>query len=564
MSLSRGQKVNTEIATYIKARNALIWISSTEELRVERALTEISASTGYKIRFWDIATGLTEFDKKGQLVPVPLPAQDIYNQSALTYGNPALDFIKKNTEHCLYVLRDLHKLLADPVLLRGLKSLSKEMQSLPLDQARVMVVLTSESNIPQELKPVPFIDYPLPDRVEVEKILREAINSQYQSLEAQALLFETGSPKEKFLADPLKAERLRNKAKFLLEQSDLNFEAAVDAAVGLTAEEASNCYARSMVVFGKVDPSTILQEKKNIISQEKVLTWHEPEPRGMDAVGGLDLLKSWLELRKLAFSPEAREKNLPVPKGMLVAGISGTGKSLCVKCLGTAWSQPILRLDLGAVQNMYVGESQKNLRKAFKIAEASGKCILWVDELEKALAGASGPSGDGGVAADQVGALLTWMQEKTAPVFVAATANDVRKLPPELMRKGRFDEVFWVDLPNTKEREEILKAALKEHKQVLAEDFSAVIEATNEFIGAEIAALVPEAMFAAFADGQRSISVSDLTRAAAGVIPLSRTAEKTLTELREWARGRAKPASSPETNSVKGIAVGRGEVDMTD
>jgi SpoVK/Ycf46/Vps4 family AAA+-type ATPase len=258
--------------------------------------------------------------------------------------------------------------------------------------------------------------------------------------------------------------------------------------------------------------------------------------------------------RRAAFTPAARAYGLPAPKGALLVGVPGCGKSLTAKAIATALSMPLLRLDFGALKGKFVGESEGNIRKALKVAESMAPCVVWIDEIEKALGGATGPQGDGGVSADALGNFLSWMQDRQGSVFVIATANDVSALPPELLRKGRFDDLFFVDLPTAVERKGVLSAALKAHgRDVSSIDLAAVSAVTADFTGAEIAALVPDSMFAAFADGARPITTADLVGAAKNTAPLARTAAEKITKLREWSKGRARPASiadvAPTTTS---------------
>jgi SpoVK/Ycf46/Vps4 family AAA+-type ATPase len=270
-----------------------------------------------------------------------------------------------------------------------------------------------------------------------------------------------------------------------------------------------------------------------------------PLPGGLDAVGGLDNLKAWLESRRLAYSPRARAYGLPPPKGALLVGIPGCGKSLTAKAIATAWGVPLLRVDLGALKSKFVGESEGNLRKAFRVIEAIGRCVVWLDEIEKALQGATSGSADGGVSADALGAILSWMQERSGEAFVIATANDVEGLPPELLRKGRFDDVWYVDLPTEYERELVLTATLRSYGRSTGSiDVRAAARAREGFTGAELAALVPDAMFVAFADSEREITTADLLKAATTVAPLSKTASEKIDRLRQWAKGRARPANS--------------------
>jgi SpoVK/Ycf46/Vps4 family AAA+-type ATPase len=243
----------------------------------------------------------------------------------------------------------------------------------------------------------------------------------------------------------------------------------------------------------------------------------------------------------------------------MLMGVSGCGKSHIIRALGEEWGVPIIDLDLGGLKGKYVGQSEQNLRNALEQIEAFGPCIVRVDEVEKSLAGASGEAGDGGVAADALGTILTWMQDRTGQAFVIATCNDASKLPPEFLRKGRFDEVFWVDLPTSEERAGVLAAALRRRGRNAADilgdgQLRGLLDATEKFNGAELDALVPDALFAGFADGRREITTDDLLAAAKNVIPLAKTAETKIKALREAWLGRARPASRLVTvNSVQPV-----------
>jgi SpoVK/Ycf46/Vps4 family AAA+-type ATPase len=274
-------------------------------------------------------------------------------------------------------------------------------------------------------------------------------------------------------------------------------------------------------------------------------------------VGGLDALKSWLTSRSMAYTPAARAYGLPSPRGALVAGVSGTGKSLTCKAIATAWQVPLLRLDLNSLKSKFVGESEGNLRKALRVIEALGRCVVWLDEVEKALSGATQGAADGGVSADALGAILSWMQERSGEAFIIATANDVSALPPEFLR--RFDDVWFVDLPNHEERMQIITAAIKAHGRTPGNDLWAydVASATDGFTGAEIAGLVPDAMYSAFADGGREPDIKDVLNATKNVVPLSKTAAEKIAALRSWAAGRARPATTPEAGNTERAVIGR-------
>jgi SpoVK/Ycf46/Vps4 family AAA+-type ATPase len=245
----------------------------------------------------------------------------------------------------------------------------------------------------------------------------------------------------------------------------------------------------------------------------------------------------------------------------MIVGLPGGGKSLTAKALAATWQVPLIRWDVGAMRSKYVGESEANVRKVIQILESLGQCVLWLDEIEKALAGSTGPQGDGGVASDALGTILSWMQERTCPVFVVATANDVRALPPELLRKGRFDEVWWVDLPTHAERVAIARASLSAFGRTLDDaELGEIADATDGFVGAEIAAVIPDALFAAFADGERALTVADVVAAAKAVTPLSETAREKIEDLRKWATGRARSASTGEAAPKAGT--GRRTLDI--
>jgi hypothetical protein len=502
-----AKQVNQDITALLRARHTLLWVVSREEMRVERALVDAAASAKIAVRMWDCATGLT--DAEGSRV-----------QQGLNDPSAVLDYIRNNKTRAVYVLRDLHKWL-DPVVLRTVRSLARELQNVPPNEMRALVVLTPSGEVPPELaNGATVIEYPLPDRAEVARILDDVLEALPEDIRKTAV-----------------ADGVRDRA--------------IDAAVGLSAEEIANCYARSLVTSRKIDPVLVSSEKRRVIAREKVLTWHDPDPRGLDAVGGLDVLKTWLTARRKAFTPAAKAFGLPAPKGAMLVGVPGCGKSLTAKAIAAAWQMPLLRLDMGALRSKYVGDSEANIRKALKVAEAVSPCILWIDEIEKALAGAGGPAGDGGVAADALGTVLSWMQEREGSVFVIATANDVRGLPPELLRKGRFDEMFWIDLPTFEERKAIVASALAQHGRTTEGlDVDTIATFMDGFTGAEIAACVPDALFAAFADDSRALSTADLKTAAGTVVPLAKTASEKINALREWSKGRARPASTPEIMNV--------------
>lgn len=497
-----GSKAAADVGALLRARNPLLWIVTREEARVERLLMESAQAAQYEPRFWDCATGISTYAGEQVDARATDPAQ-------------VLNIIRDSNSRQLWIMRDLPNFLRDPFVLRSVRTLARQLPLAARDQARAVIVITPSNEVPPELAGHAIvIEWPLPDRSEIAAILDSAIDS---------------------LPEDIKANAAPNGTR----------EAAIDAAVGLTAEEAQSCYAKSLVSTRRIDPATVATEKKRVITREKVLEWYDPIPGGLDAVGGLDELKGWLKARRAAFTPAARKYGLPPPKGCLLVGVPGCGKSLTAKAIATAWQMPLLRLDLGALKSKFVGDSEANIRKALKVAETVAPCVLWLDEIEKALAGATQGAADGGVSGDALGAVLSWMQDRAGSVFVVATANDVSALPPELLRKGRFDEIFFVDLPDKEDRAAILAAALRAHgRKMDAAELYDIAKVTDGFTGAELAALIPDAMFQAFADGERELTHVDLTQCVVRTVPLSKTAAEKIDTLRKWAKTRARNAST--------------------
>lgn len=513
---TRSEKVAEDVKALARARTPLLWIVTREEARVEGLLFEAVAGAGYLARTWDCAQGLRTIS--GDALGSSPSIED------------ALAFIQARTgDRGAWIMRDLAPWVSGPVGVvncRALRNLARSLPSVKNEDAQLVIVLSPSAVIPEELQGhATVINWPLPDREEIAASFDMALSILKE-------MDREGKP-------------LRSA---VIEQSPR--EASIDAAVGLTDSEAQQCFAKSLVSLRRIDPVMVGQEKRRVIAREKVLEWFEPLKGGIEAVGGLDILKDWLKSRASAYSVEARAYGLPAPRGALFVGPPGTGKSLTAKAIATAWGVPLLRLDLGALKSKYVGESEGNLRKAFQVIEALGRCVIWLDEIEKALAGSIQGGADGGVSADALGAILSWMQERQGEAFVVATANDVSALPPELMRKGRFDDRWFIDLPTPSERTAILRSAIKTHgrEESASLDLALVEEATRGFTGAEIAALVPDALYMGFADGAREITHDDLKAAARSVVPMSEGAEakERIQSLRGWAKVNARNASLTE------------------
>lgn len=505
---TRSQKIAEDVSALLRARNPLIWIVTREEARVEGYLFEAARSAGYLPRTWDAAQGVANISGSAERMGSPEPVDTMQAiKSAAQTGQ----------ERGVWIMRDLAPWLEGlpgAVPLRHLRNMARFLPGVGRDSAQAIIVMSPSAEVPAELAcHATVIDWPLPDRAEIAAILDAAIAA---------------------LPDDMRVSAAPNGTR----------AAAIDAAVGLTGEEAAACYARSLVQSRNIDPALVAQEKRRVIARERVIEWYDPIPGGLDSVGGLENLKTWLVARSSAYSTKAREYGLPAPKGAMLVGVPGCGKSLTAKAIATAWGVPLLRLDLGALKSKFVGESEGKLRKAFEVIDVIGRCVVWIDEIEKALQGATSGSADGGVSADALGTILSWMQERRGEAFVIATANDIEGLPPELLRKGRFDDIWWIDLPNADERVAVLQAALKAHGRAdVAIDGARVSQACDTFTGAEIAAIVPDALFAAFAENAREITTADLVAAAETVVPLAKTAAEKITRLRAWAQDRARPAT---------------------
>lgn len=489
-----------ELKILIAAKYPIIYIVSWEENRVESVLKSIANELGKKIYFWSLTTGITDtLDKPNFFV------------------NDTCDPLKalrkflETDEKAIFVFKDLHHFLKDSIIIRLLREIVKEV----VNSRKNFIILSPICEIPIELsKEITIFDFPLPDFDDLKNILDGIIKTSQKSVNFEILLNET----EK--------------------------EQIIKAALGLTYTEAENVFARALVEnkkLNKEDIELILKEKQQIIRKSGILEYYEVK-EDMENVGGLNVLKEWAKKRTRAFTDEARKFGLPEPKGVLLLGVQGCGKSLCAKAIASMWKLPLLRLDVGAIFNKYIGESEANVRKTINIAESIAPVILWIDELEKAFGGIKG-DGDAGTSSRVFATFLTWLQEKTKPVFVIATSNDITLLPPEFVRKGRFDEIFFVDLPNFNERKEIFKIHLKKrNKNVDKYNLDEMASHTQGFSGAEIEQVVISALYDAF-DSNRELTQIDILNNIKKTVPLSLTAAEKINWLREWAKTRAVFAS---------------------
>jgi ATP-dependent 26S proteasome regulatory subunit len=496
--------VDTELETLIRARYPIIYVVSWEEKRVEDALRHIARERGKKLHVWTITQGFST--SGGQ--------RDTKTRDPLA----ALDHIINSPDQAIFLLKDLHAFISDVNVTRRLRDLTIALKN----SFKNLVLLSPLLKLPAELeKEVTVVDYGLPSYEELGRLLDDIIRSVGDRPDVKTDL----SPEER--------------------------EMVLKAAQGLTAMEAENVFAKSIVEKRCFDVDVVLTEKEQIIRKSGILEYY-PLNEGMADVGGLDLLKDWMQKRTVSFSDRARDFGLPEPKGILLLGVQGCGKSLTAKAIGALWRLPLLRLDIGKVFAGIVGASEENMRKAIRVAESVAPCILWLDELEKGLSGTqSSGSTDGGTTSRVFSTFLTWLQEKSVPVFVVSTANNVEALPPELLRKGRFDEIFFIDLPSRAEREDIFAIHLRKRKRIPANyNLKLLAEVTPGFSGAEIEQAVVEALYDAF-DRGRDVTTGDIVRAARASVPLSMTMREKIAYLREWAADRARDASSLATETVE-------------
>ncbi len=470
------------IPRLLAARYPLLWLLSSEEERVERCLERLSRMEGLASYRWRETSGLLGPDG---------PVAGTHDPDA------AVAALASVTVPALFLFEDASGALDDARVVRRLRDVLRDVA----ERRQAILLLGNRLNLPAALeKDAVVLDVPLPSREEIGRLLALLLRSQQIEIPGE------------------------------------RFEQFVTASLGLTEKEIKRAFARVLLDgqrFAEGDVTLMLEEKEALLRRNRFLEFVRPDVRIGD-VGGLENLKEWLRQRRTAFSDRARAFGLPQPKGLFLLGVQGCGKSLAAKAVADLWRVPLVRLDMGA---LFQGRADEGLRDTIRVAESLAPAVLWIDEIEKAF------SGEGEEGARVFGAFLTWMQEKKAAVFVVGTANEVRALPPELLRKGRFDEIFFVDLPTPHERLEILDIHLRRAgRDPERFDLLAIVEETEKYSGAELEQLVVAALYRAFA-AERELVQDDLARVARESVPLAVTMDDRLKELREWARPRARPAS---------------------
>jgi ATP-dependent 26S proteasome regulatory subunit len=498
-----------ELELLIRARYPILYIISSEETRVQSAVMDIAANRRKKVFEWTCTTGL---------VPSGTSIQSQKSRNPATKDPlAALDMVIEQVEPALFVFKDFHPFLTRQhfAVIRKLKDIALHLK----DSFKTILLVSPVLEIPSELeKEITVLNFPLPTRDDLSELL-DKIMAEVKEFKQVAL-------------DLAKPDR----------------ERLLQAALGLTLGEAENVFAKIIVKQQRLsgeDVHDVFAEKQQIIRKNGLLEYCATS-ESFSHVGGLAVLKDWLNKRAAAFTDEARAFGLPAPKGILILGVQGCGKSLCAKAVSTQWQLPLLRFDMGRMFGSLIGSSEENTRRAIAVAESVAPAILWADEIDKAFAGSQGSAvADGGTTARVFGTFLTWLSEKSAPVFVVATANDISQLPPELLRKGRFDEIFFIDLPGIEEREEIFRIHLaKRGRDADAFDTAACAAASRDLSGAEIEESINSALYDAF-HSHCEVTTEHILAALAQTVPLAKTMDEQISRLRHWAVGRARNASVP-------------------
>ncbi len=496
-----------ELETLIRARYPILYVVSSEEMRVQNVVVEIAQRRQKKVFEWSFSTGI---------VPAGTSIQLQKHRNAAT-KDPllALDQVIDQVEPAIFVFKDFHPFLTKTnyAVTRKLKEIALQLKN----SYKTIILVSPVLEIPAELeKELTVLSFPLPTRDDLAALLDRIV------------------------------EDVKQYKQVSIELEDAGRERLLQAALGLTLGEAENVFAKIIVKDERLsgdDVNEVFAEKQQIIRKSGLLEYCATT-ESFSNVGGLSVLKEWLQKRAVAFTDQARAFGLPAPKGILMLGVQGCGKSLCAKAVSCLWQLPLLRFDMGRMFGSLVGSSEENVRRAIAVAESVAPAILWVDEIDKAFAGSQGSGAtDGGTTARVFSTFLTWLSEKTAPVFVVATANDISQLPPELLRKGRLDEIFFVDLPALEERRDIFRIHLAKRGRDPGQfDLEALAGASDNFSGAEIEQAIISALYDAFY-ARSELTPPHVLEALRETVPLAKTMDEHINRLRSWAEGRARNAS---------------------
>ena len=521
----------------INSSTPIVVMETVEEVRAVEAVRVACSDLNMAVFEWSIADGLVRAGSGTPAAPgtslqmrinaarhAADPAAPESSQAAIyntTDPVQALANLESMTIEGVFILKDFHRHLDNAVVVRRLRDVGQKFAT----NRRTLILTSPSIEMPPELASlVEYLDLPLPDKDR----LRQMVEQTFKRLS--------------------KAHTLQ------LKLDAAGVDAIANNLRGLTEEEADRAITQALVTRYGLFPETVtdvLAAKKELLRHSGMLEFIDTS-ENMAGVGGLENLKRWLAQRRGAWEEGAREFGLEPPRGMIILGVQGCGKSLCARAVAGEWKLPLVKFDTAAIYDKFVGETEKRIQKVFKVAEQLAPCVLWIDELEKVFAG-SGPdsaSADAGVSSRLLASFLSWMQDRKAAVFVAATCNNVTVLPPELIRKGRFDELFFVDLPNQSERKQIFAIQLSKRKRNPANfDLDRVAHAAQGYSGAEIDAAVQGAMYAAYAQ-RTDVTTQALLEALKSTVPLSTTRAEEIASLREWAKERAVPASLAEAEGA--------------
>jgi len=503
----RKVSMSNLLVPYIKAGYPVIYLQTAEENRAEMTIFEAAKACKRGLEVWSHTEGFTiigEDENDGEEDPVD-----------------ALQTIKNRPPKRIFVFRDFHAFMKVPKIKRLIRDIAKAFRQ----THKTLIILSPVREIPKELEhDIALLEFSLPTKDEVFQTFGALYNSNKKGIG-------------------------------VIEDDEI--ERIVQAAMGLTTDEAEAAFSKALVeraIAKKAGEDTktisklVLSEKAEAVKKTGILEYFEAVETAKD-VGGLQNLKTWLTIRSKAFSKKAREFRLPMPRGALLAGLPGCGKSLCAKAASNILGVPLIRFDVGRVFGGLVGQSEANLRTAIQTVEAVGNCVLWIDEMDKAFSGMGGGSTDGGTSQRVFGNFITWMQEKTAPVFIVATVNRIEGLPPELLRKGRFDEIFFVGLPSAKERGDILKIHVQRRgRDPKNFDLDACVEASTDFSGAELEEAVVSGLYRAFYQ-ERELTADDIYKAITQTNPLAKSKSTQLEQMAKWASSNAVNASVVEQTS---------------
>lgn len=518
-----------QLKTHLEAKIPAIYVETAEFLRFHEELKKCCNDLGKKYRIWNRLDGLEESDAEDDLSD---------------YLNLIKHIRKGGLEHQITIIEDADQFFEDTEVVVHFAAMLRHM-CISQESEHQIIAVAPTLNIPTAIrKDIAILDFPLPGESDIQKLL-EQIQIRFE----------------------------------LDKEMVYNGNEIIDSVRGLSTTEILNAFSKVAVMHKKITAAQIpllLEEKEQIVRKSGYLEFiHTKKDEKMEALGGLDELKRWLKNRKIAFEEEAEKRYLSAPKGVLLLGIPGTGKSLSAKAVASEWNMPLLRLDMGRVFGQHVGASEKNMRDTIKVAESMEPCVLWIDEIEKGL-GSSGGERDGGTATRVFGTFLTWMQEKDKKVFIFATANDILRLPPEFLRKGRFDEIFFVDLPGEEARKEIfnIHLARKKQKVIFTDE---LIKETEGFSGSEIEFVVNDALFMGVSreseENRKEIISSGLTtktrraavqeldskmiieqnllNASKEIVPLSSTMYEGINRLRRWAESGCRKASKAKPPKIR-------------